>query len=223
MQTNLNTLQVSIGYTFKNRTLLEKALKHSSLEVGIEDNERLEFLGDAVLNLVTAETFYLKFPDLKEGELSRMRTHVIKGSTLAAKALELRLDKHLVVSEAQRLHHPEPSKAMLEDALEALIGAIYLDGGLEASRHSIERIFGEALCLMNDHLHQKNQLQEWVHKHHKGAQLVYKIVSTDGPDHDRTYRSTVILNDVKIGQGNGSSKKAAEVAAAHNALEKLEG
>ncbi len=221
MQTNLNTLEGAIDYKFKDRTLLEMALKHSSLEIGVYDNERLEFLGDAVLELVVAEAFYLKFSEQKEGELSWMRTNIVNGNTLASKALKLGLDQHLVVSEAQRAHHPEPSNGMLEDTLEALIGAIYLDGGLEAARHSIERIFGNAIRQAVYKRHPKNRLQEWAHKHHKDTQLVYKLASTEGPAHARVYHSTVELDGLEIGKGSGNSKKAAQVTAADNALKRL--
>lgn len=225
MQTNLSTLENKINHHFRDRSLLEMALKHPSLDLGVHDNQRLEFLGDAVLDLIVAEALYLEHPESEEGKLDRMRAGIVSGKALAPKALELGLDQYLVVSEAQRAHHPKPSKGMLEDALEAVIGAVYLDGGFEAARQSVERILGEAIDQSAEQSAggtPKNRLQEWTQKQHAGAKPHYTLVSAEGPDHARVYTVSVEIEDKSVGRGTGGSKKAAEVAAAEDALRKLQ-
>ncbi|ADE53869.1 ribonuclease III [Coraliomargarita akajimensis] len=222
MRTNLTTLADKIDHSFTDHSLLEMALKHPSLDIGVEDNQRLEFLGDAVLDLVIAEYLYQHFPSEEEGRLDRRRASLVSGKALAPKALELGLNTVLVVSEAQRTHHPEPSKGMLEDALEALIGAIYLDAGLDAARRSIRHIFAPELAAMAEgsphDSRAKNRLQEWTQKHRQGAQPKYALIGSEGPDHARVYHVSVSLDDEELGTGSGSSKKAAESAAAEDAL-----
>lgn len=225
MRSNLNSLEDKIDHHFTQGHLLDMALKHPSLDLGTGDNQRLEFLGDAVLDLLIAEHLYQHYPEQQEGQLDQYRASLVSGKSLAKKALELNLDQHLCVSEAQRTHHPQPSKAMLEDALEAIIGAIYLDAGLDAARHSVTQIFAHELT----HLtaaepfsnRAKSRLQEWTQKH-RAAQPDYHLKRTEGPDHAREYFVDVALQGEVIGSGAGSSKKAAESAAAAAALQHLE-
>lgn len=213
-----------IGYTFNDPSLLELALKHPSLDLGVHDNQRLEFLGDAVLGLIIAEALYRAHPNSDEGRLDRWRAAIVSGKALAPKAKALGLDHSLIVSDAQRAHHPEPSKGMLEDALEAVIGAIYLDGGLEAARLSIEAIFAEELSQDvegNSDGTPKSRLQEWTQQHHSGARPEYALTKSEGPDHARRYEVAVSIAGTEIARGQGSSKKGAEIDAATNALQQL--
>ncbi len=224
MQTNFDQLMSQIDHRFKNRDLLELALKHPSLGLGVHDNQRLEFLGDAVLDLIIAEALYDAFPELEEGALDRMRASLVNGRALAPKARELGLAQLLEVSDAQRKHHPDPSDRMLEDAIEALIGAIYLDGGLSAAKTSVLRIFGNDITTAGKQFANgtpKSRLQEWSQSAHNGAKPEYQLIKAEGPDHARHYEAAVYLNGEQLGQGSGSSKKAAEIAAAADALEKL--
>ena len=224
MQPNFDQLMLQIDHRFKQPELLELALKHPSLSLGVHDNQRLEFLGDAVLDLIIAEALYERFPELEEGALDRMRASLVSGKALAPKARALGLAQALQVSDAQRKHHPEPSDRMLEDALEALIGAVYLDGGLSAAKHSVLRIFGEDLLHVGKQLAcgtPKSRLQEWSQSGHQGATPEYKLIKAEGPDHARHYEAAVFLNGKQLGSGSGSSKKAAEITAAADALEQL--
>jgi len=212
-------------HSFKDASLLQLALTHSScdLESG-ENNQRLEFLGDAVLDLVIAETLYANFPQADEGALDRCRASLVNGKSLARIATSHGLAAHLQVSEAHRQHHAEPSKAMLEDALEAIIGAVYLDGGTEAARETILHLFGyqiDAIVLSTGSINPKGKLQEWSQKHHHGEVPHYEELPAEGPDHDRRYAATVSLAGKELGRGSGHSKKAAEAEAAKAALKTI--
>ena len=188
------------------------------------DNQRLEFLGDAVLGLVIADALYQKLEGCNEGELDRARASIVNGSSISAMALELGIGPHIQVSESQRKHHPEPSASMLEDTLEALIGAIFLDGGMDAARDFILRIFKEQLAAIEPDSTQGNPkglLQEWAQKEYSGLTPIYELVRAEGPDHQRRYIVSVQLNDKELGQGEGSSIKQAEMDAAEAALRTL--
>ena len=211
-------------YNFQDESLLKQALTHSSCDRVGGDNQRLEFLGDAVLDLIIAESLYAKFPEADEGALDRCRASIVNGKSLACTATAKGLGEYLEVSEAQRQHHPEPSKAMLEDALEALIGAIYLDGGINAARETIMHLFGkqiEAIVLTTENQNPKGKLQEWSQKNRKGEVPSYAELSAEGADHERTYTAAVSLSGKELGRGTGSSKKAAEAKAAQAALNNL--
>lgn len=214
-----------IGYTFSEPALETLAYTHPSCDAEQGNNQRLEFLGDAVLDLVIADALYHRLPNHDEGAMDRARASLVNGRSLAAKAKELSIGERILVSESQRKHHPEPSDSMLEDVLEALIGAIYLDGRLEAARKFILRIFDEELHSIegeSDQRNPKSQLQEWAQKHHNGAVPEYTLLHSDGPDHKRSYTTSVSVQGQEIGQGEGSSIKGAEMAAAEIALEQIE-
>ncbi|RCL34459.1 MAG: ribonuclease III [Puniceicoccaceae bacterium] len=211
-------------HDFQDESLFKLALTHSSCKRVGGDNQRLEFLGDAVLDLIIAEALYVKFPEADEGALDRCRASIVNGKSLARAATAKGLGKYLEVSDAHRQHHPEPSKAMLEDALEALIGAVYLDGGVKAARETILHLFDsqiEALVLAAGSQNPKGKLQEWSQKHHKGEVPTYAELSAEGADHERSYTATVSLGGKELGRGIGSSKKTAEAKAAKAALENL--
>lgn len=211
-------------HNFQDESLLKLALTHSSCDRVSGDNQRLEFLGDAVLDLIVAESLYAKFPEADEGALDRCRASIVNGNSLARAATAKGLGEYLEVGEAQRQHHPEPSKAMLEDALEALIGAIYLDGGITAARETIMHLFGkqiEAIVLTTGSQNPKGKLQEWSQKNRKGEVPSYAELPAEGADHERTYTAAVSLSGKELGRGTGSSKKAAEAKAAQAALDNL--
>ncbi len=211
-------------HDFQDESLIKLALTHSSCDRVSGDNQRLEFLGDAVLDLIVAEILYAKFPEANEGALDHCRASIVNGKSLASAATAKCLGEYLEVGEAQRQQHPKPSKAMLEDALEALIGAVYLDGGIKAARESILHLFGnqiEAIELTTGSQNPKGKLQEWSQKNHTGEVPAYTELSVEGADHERTYTATVSLDGKELGRGTGSSKKAAEAKAAQAALENL--
>lgn len=209
-------------HSFSNESLLRLALTHSSCNLASGDNQRLEFLGDAVLDLIIAETLYQNFPQANEGALDRSRASIVNGKSLAKVATSQGLARHLKVGEAHR--GAEPSHAMLEDALEALIGAVYLDGGIEAARKTILHLFGDridAIDINCDSLNPKGQLQEWSQKRYGGEMPAYTTFYAEGPGHDRRYSTTVSLGGKGLGRGTGSSKKSAEIDAAKAALKAL--
>ena len=222
----LNLFEQQLGYHFADITLLELALTHPSCDLELGDNQRLEFLGDAVLDLVVAETLYQNKPDFDEGALDHSRASLVNGKALTAHAQRLGLGSLLQVSEAQRQHHPEPSASMLEDAFEALIGAIHLDGGIQAARTFILQALGDAIqkAQSNGGLgNPKGRLQEWTQLHHSGAVPDYRALPEEGPEHARTYSAVVQLVGKELGRGCGRSKKSAESAAAEHALQQLNG
>ena len=211
-------------HNFQDESLLKLALTHSSCDRDGCDNQRLEFLGDAVLDLIIADSLYAKFPEADEGALDRCRSSIVNGKSLARAATAKGLSEYLEVSEAQRQHHSEPSNAMLEDALEALIGAVYLDGGIKAARKTIMYLFGEqieAILLTTGSQNPKGKLQEWSQKNRKGEVPSYAELPAEGADHERTYSAAVSLSGKELGRGTGSSKKAAEAKAAQAALDNL--
>lgn len=224
MNDSFKQLEATIDYQFTDISLLQLALTHPSCAFKQGNNQRLEFLGDAVLDLVVAEILYQGNPEADEGVLDHTRASLVNGRALARHARALGIGAVLQVSDAQRRHHVEPSASMLEDALEALIGAIHLDGGMEAAHRFILQTFGEAIRMasaMNQAENPKGCLQEWTQQHHNGAVPDYITLSATGPDHARQYSAAVQLDGKELGRGHGSSKKSAESAAAAHALQHL--
>jgi ribonuclease-3 len=224
MQPIQEDLERTLGYRFNDRSLLQRALTHSSCDSPEGNNQRLEFLGDAVLDLIIAAQLFARFPGADEGDLDRGRASLVNGRSLAVISDRAGISDHLIVGEAHRKHHPEPSRAMLEDALEALIGAVFLDGGFEAARQTVESLLGEDLDkleLDEAGKNPKGRLQEWSQREHDGAVPLYEALDAEGPDHERYYTALVSLNGKELGRGRGRSKKAAEAAAAEAALKKV--
>ncbi|MEN8661259.1 MAG: ribonuclease III [Lentimonas sp.] len=219
-----STLEARIGSHFKDPQQLALALTHPSCELEAGNNQRLEFLGDAVLDLVIAEALYKTYASIDEGTMDRLRASIVNGKSLAKKAVELDLGAFLQVSDGHREHHPEPSHAMLEDALEAIFGALFLDSGMDAARSMILKLFGdriETADISNLSKNPKGRLQEWAQEEHAGAIPTYQALSAEGPDHERRYRASVSINGKVISEGLGTSKKAAESDAAKGALKQL--
>ena len=222
----INELEAAIGYRFKNITLLQNALAHSSYanerwHDSLKSNERLEFLGDSILGMVVAEHLYRNFPDRPEGELTRMRADMVCETSLAAIANNISLGNHLLLGHGEELGGGRDRVSILADAVESIIAACFIDGGMEAAREFIARF---VLCNVPvTRLHNadyKTALQELVQQK-KNQVLTYELTGESGPDHDKQFFVQVRLNDQIIGEGSGTSKKRSEQAAACAAIEAL--
>ena len=222
----IKDLEAALGYKFQNITLLQNALTHSSYanerwHNSLLSNERLEFLGDSILGMVVAEYLYKQFPDRPEGDLTRMRADMVCEASLATIAARLNLGEHLLLGHGEERFGGRNRASILADAVESVIAASFLDGGMEAARGIITRF---VLCnvpstkLQNTDY--KTALQELVQQKRNQA-LCYRLVGESGPDHDKVFMAQVLLNDQVVGEGSGSSKKRAEQDAARAALEKL--
>lgn len=222
----IKDLEAAIGYTFKNITLLQNALTHSSYanerwHNSLMSNERLEFLGDSILGMVVAEHLYKNFPDRPEGELTRMRADMVCEQALAVVANRIHLGDHLLLGRGEEQGGGRKRASILADAVESVIAASFLDGGMDAARAFVDTF---VLCdvpvtkLHNEDY--KTALQELVQKK-KNQMLSYVLTGESGPDHDKCFQVEVLLNGKTIGQGSGSSKKRAEQDAARVALKKL--
>ena len=219
----IKDLEAAIGYKFHNITLLQNALTHSSYanehwHDSLKSNERLEFLGDSILGMVVADHLYRSFPNRPEGELTRMRADMVCETSLAKAAETLGLGQHLLLGHGEMQGGGRKRASILADAMESVIAACYLDGGMDAAKALIEK-----LILPNvpkEQLHNrdyKTALQEKVQQK-KNQVISYRLVSEEGPDHDKHFTVEVLLNGISVGTGTGSSKKRAEQAAAQNAL-----
>ncbi len=222
----INELEKAIGYHFKNITLLQNALSHSSYanerwHDSLKSNERLEFLGDSVLGMLVADYLYRNFPDRPEGELTRMRADMVCEKTLATVANALELGKHLMLGKGEELNGGRTRESILADAVESVIAACYLDGGMEAAVNFIKKfILVKVPVTKLQNMDYKTALQELVQQK-KNQVIVYALVGESGPDHDKQFEVELTINDQIMGRGCGSSKKRAEQMAAQAALEKL--
>lgn len=224
----MKTLEEKIGYSFRDRSLLENALTHSSYANehragGLRSNERLEFLGDSVLGFVTAEFLFCQHPDLPEGDLTRIRAALVCEQSLYEVAQKLGLGQYLKLGRGEEAGGGRERISILADATEAVFAAVYLDGGIEAASALIHR------CLLDAEKEEvveerrrdyKTELQELVQRR-SNQTLQYELVSASGPDHAKVFTSRVLLNGQPIGKGQGHSKKEAEQAAAHAGLTTL--
>lgn len=226
---DLQELQSVIGHSFDQLVLLRTALTHPSVaydaDARVEHNQRLEFLGDAVLEVVLTRELYLKFPALNEGPLTKARARLVNRQTLATQARDLRLGEYLVLSRGEELSGGRNRDSSLADAYEALVGAIFLDGGFEAASAFVLRSFSETFGELGDAPlieNPKGELQELLQS---GAAEPpqYEIISVTGPDHDRDFECVVYHRKKELGMGSGKSKKTAESAAALAALNTLKG
>ncbi len=221
----IKDLEAAIGYRFQNIMLLQNALSHSSYanehwHNSLMSNERLEFLGDSVLGMVVAEHLYRNFPDRPEGELTRMRADMVCEQALAAVANRLDLGKHLLLGHGEE-QGGRNRASILADAVESVIAASFLDGGMDAARAFIEKfILCDVPVTRLHNMDYKTALQELVQQK-KNQQLSYALIGESGPDHNKRFDVAVSLNGEQIGQGSGSSKKRAEQDAARVALEAL--
>lgn len=223
----IEEFQERIGYRFENQGLLGQALTHSSYANEkrmnrLCNNERLEFLGDAVLELTTSEFLYEKYPEYPEGELTRIRASIVCEQTLAFCTKELDLGKYLMLGKGEDKTGGRERKSILSDAMEAIIGAVYMDGGFANAKEFIHRF------ILNDIEHKqlffdsKTILQELVQGHYT-EELSYRLVEESGPDHDKSYLVEARIGDKAIAMGEGRTKKGAEQEAAYRALMELRG
>ena len=222
----IKDLEDAIGYRFKNITYLRNALAHSSYanerwHDSLMSNERLEFLGDSILGMVVAKHLYQNFPDRPEGELTRMRADMVCETSLARVADQVGLGQHLLLGHGEEQGGGRQRPSILADAVESVIAASFLDGGMEAAEGIIRRFI---LCnvpvsrLQNKDY--KTALQELVQQK-KNQVLSYRLVEETGPDHDKKFTVEVSLNETVVGRGTGSSKKKAEQESARAAIESL--
>ena len=222
----IKDLENAIGYRFGNITLLQNALAHSSYanerwHDSLMSNERLEFLGDSILGMVSAEFLYRNYPDRPEGELTRMRADMVCETSLAKVADQIGLGNHLLLGHGEEQGGGRERASILADAVESVIAACFLDGGMEPARAFIQKFI---LCNVPEkrlrNADYKTALQELVQQK-KNQVITYELTGESGPDHDKHFAVRVLLNGVPIGAGEGTSKKRAEQDAARSALEEL--
>jgi ribonuclease-3 len=226
---DISAVETALGVVFRNKTLLQRALTHRSYlnenrDYALGDNERLEFLGDAVLDFVIGEYLYHRFPNRDEGTLTSFRAAMVRTEALSELALQLDLGTHLLLGHGEAASGGRERPAVLCGAFEALAGALYLDQGLSKVRELLMPIFEPALerVLVNElHRDAKSVLQE-LSQAHLGYTPRYHTVGTYGPDHDRMFVLSVTINGIKYGQGEGRSKQIAAQAAAAKAMENLQ-
>ncbi|MBX9743371.1 MAG: ribonuclease III [Chthoniobacterales bacterium] len=223
----MKALEEKIDYHFKNQELLREAITHSSTSFDrgtyFPDNERLEFLGDAVLQLVITQHLFEVFPDFKEGQLTKIRTHLVSRTALQAYAAGLELGNDLFLGRGEEASGGRKRSSILGDAFEALIGAIYIDGGLEVSRTFILKQAAQRLQGITaepEDMNPKGRLQELLQSLGSHAPS-YELIEESGFAHSKHFRCAVLLENKILGTGEGKSKKEAEVAAATEALSQL--
>ena len=222
----IKDLEAAIGYRFKDITLLQNALSHSSYanerwHDSLKSNERLEFLGDSILGMVTAEYLYRNFPDRPEGDLTRMRADMVCERALAVVAERIGLGQHLLLGHGEEQGGGRTRDSILADAVESVIAACFLDGGMDAARKFINTfVLTEVPVKKLRNADYKTALQELVQQK-KNQVLSYALVAESGPDHDKHFTVEVSLNGKVVGTGDGRSKKKAEQEAAKAAIAAL--
>lgn len=223
----MNTLEEKLGYTFQNRALLENALTHSSRanesRGKLQSNERLEFLGDSILGMVVADHLYRNHPDLPEGDLTRTRAALVCEESLVEVAKELSLGDYLSLGKGEEAGGGRNRPSIRADAVEAVLAAVYLDGGIGSARKIIQKyILSREVAGLTKPRDYKTALQELVQRE-SGQVLRYRLTGEEGPDHDKRFFIAVELNGTAVGSGSGRSKKEAEQMAAKAAIEALNG
>lgn len=221
----MNPLEERIGYKFRNSLLLAEALTHSSISLERKnypfDNQRLEFLGDAVLQLVVTEHLYLLFPDFSEGRLTKLRTRIVSRAGLKNHASAIGIGGHLMMGRGEDASGGRTRASTLSDAFESLVGAMYLDGGYAETRDFILRETQAAFALIAaepEEINPKGRLQELLQAIAPSAPL-YEVIAQTGPEHQKNFECRVVWESIELARGAGRSKKQAEVEAATAALE----
>ncbi len=225
MNTNIDDLLNSISYSFKDEKLLITALTHKSYEVnktesGDVNNERMEYLGDAVLELVTSDFLYKNYKDMSEGEMTKLRASLVCEPALAIDAREINLQDFIYLGKGEENSGGRNRDSIISDALEAVIGAIYLDGGVDVATKFINTFVLNDIEHKKTFFDSKTVLQERVDAANLGT-IQYQIVGESGPDHNKVFDAIVKLNDEIIGKGTGHTKKQAEQQAAIEAISKI--
>ncbi len=218
---NLEELEKQIGYCFKEKLLLRQALTHSSFSNEQKINkypnyERLEFLGDAVLELISSKFFFVNNPDMSEGQMTKLRSSMVCELALAFCAKDLKLGKYLFLGKGEEASGGRERDSIIADVMEALIGALYLDGGLEAAEKFVLTFILSDLESKQLFYDSKTILQEKVQQ--TGKMIQYQIIGETGPDHDKEFSVEVIIDGASCGKGIGRNKKSAEQKAAYEAL-----
>ena len=222
----MEALEEKLGYHFENPALLENALTHSSYAnenraKGFQSNERLEFLGDSVLGMIVADYLYRAHPDLPEGDLTRTRAALVCEGSLAEVAQQLDLGSYLKLGRGEDAGGGRARPSIVADAVEAVLAAVYLDGGIGSARKIIRRFILDREAEKGANRDFKTALQELVQRE-SGQVLGYRMTGSEGPDHAKVFSVEVDLNGATIGQGRGHSKKEAEQMAAKAAIQKLQ-
>ncbi len=225
---NLDGLEEALEYTIRHKDVFVQALVHRSYlqqtnQHG-QSNERLEFLGDSILNLIIGEYLYRTFPDADEGELTKMRSRLVNRKALVAYSRSIHLSKYILMSQSAAQSLGKGSETIVADTFEAIVAALYLDGGYVEARRFVELRLSEALrhkTVITSDENYKSMLLEYAQANGLGVPR-YSIIREEGPDHDRTFTVVVTLNNRKSGEGVGKNKKEAEQAAASMALERLQ-
>lgn len=222
LEERMAQLEHKIGYCFRNKRLLKQALTHSSYanEQKInkwEDYERLEFLGDAVLELISSDYIYRENPDMPEGKMTKYRSSIVCEPALAFCARQIGLERYILLGKGEEATGGRGRDSIVSDVMEALIGAVYVDSGLNEAKNYIHRFILSDLEHKQLFYDAKTILQEEVQKENRGV-LHYELVREEGPEHDKTFLVEAMVGDVKVGSGAGHSKKAAEQQAAYEAL-----
>lgn len=225
----LSAVEASLGLTFHDKTLLQRALTHRSyinenVSFPLEDNERLEFLGDAVLDFITAEHLYHRFPEMSEGQLTSLRAALVRTETLASFASEIGLGELIFLGKGEEEHGGRTRPALLCDGFEALVGALYLDQGLEATKIFVVRVIKAAIPQILEgetDKDAKSLLQELSQKYRK-ITPTYRTVGERGPDHSKEFTVAAVIGKDTYGLGVGPSKQIAAQIAAEIALSRLE-
>ncbi len=218
-------LEESIGYSFKNKELLQQAFMHTSYANirNLQSNEKLEFFGDSILEFISSEYIYYNYPNLKEGEMTKVRATVVCEDSLYEIALKHNFSDFLILGKSEQHNDILKSKAILADSVEATIAAMCIDGGIDVARKFIIENLKDSVKKasknvgLKDH---KTVLQEKL-QIHGNVKIEYKIISETGPDHDKRFKVQVLCDGKPLAIGEGKSKKQAEMQAAHHALEKI--
>jgi ribonuclease III len=232
MQGELETLEKAIGYTFVNRPLLQRALTHKSRSheqhdsghAAMPDNEQLEFLGDSILGFLTSDYLVRHYPEAGEGRLSKWKAHLVSAAHLHEAAQQIDLGRHLLLGRGEEMSGGRSKRALLADAMEALIAATFIDGGIDAARHLVESV---VLCAMEEDHHADDARADHKTELQERAQSLklpiprYAIVAESGPEHLKTFTVEVRVGKELVGQAQGSSKKHAGQLAAQRVLQQL--
>ena len=220
---NLDNLEKELGYKFKNKKLLETALTHTSYayEKKTESNEKLEFLGDSILEFVSSEYIYKNYSNLKEGEMTKVRASVVCEKSLHEIAKRHNFSDFLKLGKSERASQQEVRPAIMADSVEAVIAAMFLDSGIESAKKFIRKNLKESIEIATKHIGEKDYktvLQEILQKH-GNVNIEYDIIKESGPDHDKIFTAEVKCNGKILASGDGKSKKLAEMEAAKKAIE----
>jgi ribonuclease III len=226
LQKQIPAIEAKLHYTFHHHSLLTLAFIHRSYinehrEVA-QHNERLEFLGDSILGLLAAEYLYKKFPHYPEGDLSYLRSRLVEAASCVSFIHKMDVGKLILLGKGERMNDGRGRESILADLFEAIIGAIYLDGGLEAARRFLFDNFSEEIeaTLKTPLSNWKALLQDYCQKKYQQTPL-YQLLEESGPDHSKNFVIAVLIDNTEYGRGDGASKKEAQQSAAHNAMERI--